>query len=301
VRESGVAERVSVYVGSYGANATVAAQVHALPGALYAPMFPVQPGWYWEKRRLPPKDEEFLVGRRARSARYAGGIPAMPRLLTLAPNDRLLWGIELGARFRDAIRQARGDGIEVDSWQFDEVIAQCLSSRPLREFVRGVFRGLTYGRPDLGDRAQRGFVWVAHTALALAGRKPDLELSTFWRMLNRAAFRFVGEEYPNFAGDAARAARTQAAGQRALAAGGPARQALARKYVPGMTPGYHLAGGLGGNVNGWPRAQVNSWRSRYLAARAATGVAGFAEFDFRSGNRNPTVMQDVLVELARYL
>jgi hypothetical protein len=65
-----------------------------------------------------------------------------------------------------------------------------------------------------------------------------------------------------------------------------------------MTPGYDLAPSLGGNIHGWPRAQVNAWRATYVQERARIGVAGFAEYDFRFRNSAPTVMHDVLSALA---
>jgi hypothetical protein len=46
---------------------------------------------------------------------------------------------------------------------------------------------------------------------------------------------------------------------------------------------------------------VNRWREGYVRARAAAGVSGFAEFDFRSGNNRARVMRDVLHTLARHL
>ena len=67
----------------------------------------------------------------------------------------------------------------------------------------------------------------------------------------------------------------------------------------GLTPGYRRAAGLRGNVHGWPREQVNVWRQAYLRARAAAGVAGFAEFDFRFENNQAVVMRDVFGELAQ--
>jgi hypothetical protein len=76
---------------------------------------------------------------------------------------------------------------------------------------------------------------------------------------------------------------------------------LARKYVAGLTPGYRLAPGLGGNTRGRPRVEVNRWRERYVLARAATGVAGFGEFNFRFENSSAQVMQDVLRTLALHL
>ena len=42
-------------------------------------------------------------------------------------------------------------------------------------------------------------------------------------------------------------------------------------------------------------------REAYVRARAAAGVSGFAEFDWRFGNNRLGVMQDVLRTLARHL
>ena len=120
---------------------------------------------------------------------------------------------------------------------------------------------MTFGRRVLGDSEGKGFVWATRRALDLARLPVTAELRAFWRQLNRAAFRVVGEEFPNFVGDPARAARTQADGQRALASGGPVRQALAGRYVAGMTPGYRVGHGLGGNIRGLSRAEVNRWRN----------------------------------------
>ena len=75
------------------------------------------------------------------------------------------------------------------------------------------------------------------------------------------------------------------------------RQALSRKYVAGMTPGYHLAAGLGGNVHRWSRPQVNSWRAQYVDQRARDGVAGVGEYDFRFGNSAKTVVHDTVSAL----
>ena len=83
---------------------------------------------------------------------------------------------------------------------------------------------MTFGRRVLGDSEGKGFVWATRRALNLARLPVTAELRAFWQQLNRAAFRVVGEEFPNFVGEPARAARTQADGWRALAAGGPVRR-----------------------------------------------------------------------------
>ena len=286
-----------VYVGSYGVGDELAAQVVAA-GYRYAPMFQVGPGWYWQRRRLPAKDERRL---RERSRRLADPLPSLRELLRLAPARRVTWGIELGRRFRDELRAAGRAGTEVASWQLDEILAEAAGpqGRQYRDLTRGVLRGLVFGRPVLGDRPQQGLVWWAHSAFPLATRRLTPDLAAFWRILNRAALGLIGEEYPEFAGSPLAAARSQAAGQRGLEGGGPVRRSLARKYLAGLTPGYYLAAGLRGNRHGLPRADVNEWRERYVQARAAAGVAGFAEFTFRFENSAPRVMQDVLRTLAR--
>ena len=47
-----------------------------------------------------------------------------------------------------------------------------------------------------------------------------------------------------------------------------------------MTPGYRIGHGLGGNIDGLSRAEVNRWRNTYVAERNRIGVAGFGEFHF---------------------
>jgi hypothetical protein len=152
-----------------------------------------------------------------------------------------------------AIRHARQAGIRVSLWQLDELGTQIAGAhgRQHREFVRGILQGLNLGRRVLGDRASRGSVWATRRALRLASLPVDSELTAFWLQLERSAFRIVGEEYPDFVGDPARAARTWSDGHRALGSGGPARRAaLAGRYLAGMSPGYRVGRGLGGNVAG---------------------------------------------------
>ena len=299
---AGLPATTRVYVGSYGVSADLSAQVCAA-GYSYAPMFGVKPGWYWERRRLPPKDEKIIEERSSRSAQFAGPLPPLGQLLRLPPATRTTWGIELGRRFRDELRGAVRAGTEVDGWQLDEILAEAAGpqGRQYRDLIRGALRGLVFGRPALGDRAQQGLVWWAHTAFTLASRRLTPELAAFWRILNRAALGLIGEEYPEYAGDAVAMARRQAAGQLGLRRGGPVRRSLARKYVAGLTPGYRLLPGLGGNTHGLPRVEVNRWVGRYVQARVAAGVAGFAEFNFRFENSSARVMQDALRTLARSL
>jgi hypothetical protein len=299
-RSAQLPPRARVYVGSYGVGAEIGAQI-VDAGYRYAPMFELRPGWYWEHRRVSKRDERTLLSASSHAARLAGPLPALPELLRLSSTARVNWGVELGARFRDELRAATRTGVAVSSWQLDELLAETAGAqgRQHRELARGTLRGLVQGRPALGDRSQQGLVWWAHTAFTLPGRAITPELSAFWRILHRAALGLVGEEYPEIVGDPVAAARFQSAGQRALRRGGPVRQALARKYVAGLTPGYRLAPGLGGNTRGLSREAVNRWRETYVQTRAASGLAGFAEFNFRYENSRVRVMQDVLRTLSR--
>ena len=164
-------------------------------------------------------------------------------------------------------------------WQLDEIVAECAgpAGKAYRELTRGVLRGLTFGRPALGDRPLQGLVWWAKTAHVLPARPITPELAAFWRMLNRACVGLIGEEYPVFAGDPRAAARVGASGQQ------------------------RLARGLGGNMHRLSRAEAQRWRAAYLEARAKSGVSGFAFFDFRFENSPPGVVRELLRELARLL
>jgi hypothetical protein len=286
---------VPVYIGSYGPNSAVAEQIAELESGRYAPMFALNEDWYRQQRHLPPEYVPLVP------KRLAGEIPTLARLGSTSA--RVSWGVELGARYRDAMRATADAGAQLDAWQLDEIVrgAGTAAGAPIREFTRGVLRGLVFGRPVLGDASMRGFVWVAHSALGIARLAITAELATFWRTLNRAALAYVGEEYAPFEGNPRAAANAWASGQRALAGGGPVRRSLARRYVPGMTPGYIVRPNLGGNVHHWSRSQVNAWRATYVRERAHSGVAGFAEFDFRFGNGSPAVVHDVLSALAAAL
>lgn len=296
VREAKLPQRTPLFIGSYGVADRIAARVHELPDARYAPMFHIQPGWFWERRRLEKPLERKLLAKNPRSDRLAGPLPSLNQLLQLPTATRVTWGVELGSRFRDILRAAAVS----ETWQLDEIVAECAGSqgRQYRELTRGVLRGLAYGRPALGDRTQRGLVWWAKAAVTLPSRAITAELNAFWRMLDRASIHLIGEEYPNFAGDPRAAARRAATGHDRLRRGGPVRQKLARKYAAGLTTGFRLEPGLGGNVRGLPRDEAERWRSQYLHARAAAGVSGFAEFNFRFENSSRQVVRELLHELA---
>ena len=253
MRRSGLGGRADIYVGSYGANPRTANAVHE------------------EELRYAP-----MLGLRN----------VLPAPLPATAARRVAAGREVGRAFRERM------GSAAETWQFDEISRRVVTSRPAREFARGVLEGLS-------DPSLRGFVWLAQSAFGLARQPIDAELSAFWNAVSAATLHIVGEEFPVFAGDPAAAARTADAGRRALAAGGPVRRSLARRYMAGITPGYRLAPGLGGNVNHRSRAYVNRWRSGYLAARRDGGIRDFAVFNFRFGNSSPQVMNDVLRAVAR--
>jgi hypothetical protein len=272
----------------------VSREVQALTRGRYAPMFPLKPTSFWNRRRIEDAEQP----------RYAGKLPSLRAILALPARPRLAWGRELGRRFRDEVRLAEAEGVRVDAWQFDELVAELSSAqgRPWREFTRGALHGLNFGRSEFGDGPRIGFVWSSRRALQIARLRVDAELRAFWRALHSATFALAGEEYPPFSGNPEDTAHAYAAEQRELAARrGSIRSELADRYVVGMTPGWQLARGVGGNVNGWPRSEVNRWRAKYVDERARIGVAGFGAYNFRYENSTERVMKDTLSGLARGL
>jgi hypothetical protein len=263
VNSTGLNKRATVYVGSYGASLRAADLVQE-QGCVYAPMLALR--------------------------------TVLPSPLPPTAASRVAAGREAGRSFRDSMRELPAGA---ETWQFDELSRQVATSRWVREFARGVLDGLLHGRRQDGE--VRGFVWLAHAAFGLPLEAVDRELTAFWHVLDAAALHVAGEEFPPFVGDPAAAARAEDAGRRALAAGGPIRRSLAARYVAGITPGYRLVPGLGGNVNGRSRTFVNRWRARYVAARRSAGVRDFAVFNFRFANASPQVMNDVLRAIARAL
>jgi hypothetical protein len=257
-------------------------------------MFPIKPTSFWNRRRVEGAEEP----------RYAGRLPSLTRILGLPVRERVAWGRELGRRFRDEVRIAESERVRVDAWQLDELVAELTGpqGRPWRDFTRGTLHGLNFGRLEFGDGPRIGFVWASLAALGLASLSVDAERRAFWRALDSATFRLVGEEYVPFAGNPEDSAQSWAWAQRSLARSrGTIRRRLAARYVAGMTPGWHLARGLGGNVNRWPRSQVNRWRAKYVDERARIGVAGFGAYHFRFENSSEQVMRDTLSGLARGL
>jgi hypothetical protein len=293
IADAGMPRSTRIHVGTYGVNAEASEDIRSLEGGRYAPMFKWTRTAAWESRRLPPADERKI------DPSMRGPVPSDRRLFGLSARQRIAWGVEIGRRYRDTIRLARREGIRIDMWQFDELSREVAASQARRELVRGMLQGLTEGRRPLGDRETKGWVWSGREALRLAARPVTPELRALWYRLNASCFRIVGEEYPEFVGDPRVAARRWSDGYRALAGGGPVRRSLAGRYVAGMSPGYRLGVGLGGNTRGLSRAQVNRWRDGYIAERARIGAAGFGEFALVGANARQTVLDDVARAVAR--
>lgn len=304
---AGLPRSVPIYFGNYwgsprgseppGTRRPPPPTVTAGPRFSYAPMMPLRPGLFWERRRVSPELADALA--RAGDGHLAGPMPSLRTILRGSTPSRVAWGQELGRRFRDRFRIPNRHGLGAVTWQLDEIRTEAAGrrGRPLRDFTRGVLLGLRFGRPALGDGEVRGFVHVAHRAFRLA-RGRGAEVARFWRTVDGAAVRLIGEEYVRFRGSPRRAARAQAAGQRALRRAGGARRALANRYVVGMTPGHRMLPGLGGNVGRLSRARVNRWRRGFVRARARMGVSGFSQFNFRGANGSPAAIRDAVRALA---
>lgn len=269
-----------------------------VPNGRQAPIFPLMAKSTFYRSRRIPASQRHLLGKSRWTRR--GRIPRPKRLMKMGGGARYLWGLELGRRMRDRIRGKRARNKRIVTWQLDEIPHEVAGRAGARQrvFIRGVLRGISDGRPQLGDQHLPGIVWITQPALKLAGRRARGDLAVFWRQLDRATIYLVGEEYPKFSGPARGAARRQGRGQARLWHGGGARRSLARKYVAGMTPGYRLGKGLGGNVGRRSRPAVRRWRRAYVRSRSRKGVAGFAQYNFRFRNARSPVMNDVLKALA---
>lgn len=284
-----------IFLGSYGLRLADAKAIAAIPGAHYAPTFHLGPavnvdirsGRHDLPKGTPPFDTKF-----------AGVFPVDPNVPWLPRRAPRAWGFEIGRRFRDRLRAAQKKQPLIANWQLDEIPRECVihptRRADFRLFVGGVVRGLAEGRPRLGDKLLPGFVWIGATALEkMPGAPLTSDVQFFWQDVNVGARYLIGEEYPIFfkgQGAATVAAKAQARPQKALAApGSKPRQALAKRYVVGMTPGWHKPeeSGLNGNVGGLlDVAGVTRWRREFITARTrAQRPCGYGMFHF-DGNFN---------------
>jgi hypothetical protein len=269
------------YIGTYGISKPVADAV-AAAGFLYAPVFAIQPktsSGVREQRRVRKTEAALL------DPDLAGRIPGSGAVVP--PVKPRAWGIEFGQRYRDYMRRQRRAGVQIDSWQFDEILGKCATSAAHRAFAAGILRGLAEGRPELGDTVEQGFVWFGLKPLTnVPGPSFSEETAHFWEEVERAALFLVGEEYPIFRGDTMSAATEQAVGHKRLVGG--LHRELGRKYICGMTPGWTPSPSLRGNVDGKPREFVTDWRRGFIKSRKAVErPSGYAQFRLTHENVRP--------------
>lgn len=281
-------KETELFLGSYGIRPAQAKLISAIPGAHYAPTFHLGPKVNARIRSgrldLPKNTAPF-------DKAFAGAFPADPHVPWL-PTGKAprAWGFEIGRRFRDQLRAAQKKHPLIANWQLDEIPRECgihpTRRRDFRLFVGGVVRGLAEGRPRFKDELLPGFVWIGAGALTTLPRAElTSDMQFFWQDVNVGARYLIGEEYPTFVKGAAPAkAKELAAPQKALAStGSEPRQALAKRYVVGMTPGWHKpeTSGLNGNVGGMKLPGVAAWRKEFVTARTkAQRPCGFGMFHF---------------------
>jgi hypothetical protein len=279
-----------LFVGSYGIRPADAKLISAIPGAHYAPTF-----------HLGPK-----VNRRIRSGRldlpkntplfdkaFAGPFPADPNVPWLPREKPRAWGFEIGRRFRDQLRAAHKKQPLIANWQLDEIPREGGNGThaharraDFRLFVGGVIRGIAEGRPRFHDELLQGFVWISAEALETLPALPVVrDVKIFWEDVDVGARYLVGEEYPKFLrGTASSAANLLARPQTVLAKSGSGpRRELAKRYVVGMTPGWHKpeTSGLNGNVGGMQLPGVAAFRKEFIKARTkAQRPCGYGMFHF---------------------
>ncbi|TMA99008.1 MAG: hypothetical protein E6J64_22605 [Deltaproteobacteria bacterium] len=269
--------RVPVFYGNYVGSDVADLGSHPptmhVPRARRALIFNWVTNALWYGQRL----SDFERGRLDSDGRsLTGGAPSLYTLLARGGSYAYHWGRELGRRFRDRIREAR-------------------------DLIRGMMNGVAHGRRELGDRFMRGITLIANASLQLTSEPMTGELDRFWRTVDRNSLAVVGEEYPNFEGNPDRSAFVQSAGERTMIARGGSLGHLGDKYVTGITPGYRVVHGLGGNVKGRSDDGVNAWRADYLHARAVFGVAGFAAYQMLDRNGYDQVLRPMLKAFAAAL
>ena len=219
----------------------------------------------------------------AASARWTrrGRIPRPKRLMDVQPARATSGASSSGGASATGSARERKAHQRIVTWQLDEIPHE-VAGRTARGSAcssAGCCAGSPTGARSSATCALPGIVWITQPALKLAGRRARGDLAVFWRQLDRSTIYLVGEEYPNFTGPARRAARRQARGQARLWHAGGARRSLARKYVAGMTPGYRLNRGLGGNVR------------RPLAAGGAALAARLRALALAQGRGRPGAVQ----------
>jgi hypothetical protein len=255
-----------------------------MPNRRFAPIFSFPRTNYWEDRALTSEEQAAV-----RPGGITGKVPSMASLLKRSGTYRYDAGLEVGRRMRDDIRYKRAHHLRVVTWQFDELPNEAVGPGGWKylQVVRGMLRGLYGGRPELGDEPLPGIVYGSGKTIY------GIHDASFWSAVNDVSLWFVGEEYPDFVGAPGSVARQ--------IAGWPDRlpNSLARKYVAGLTPGYRLGVGLGGNVRHRSESFVNRWRLSYIRARALQGVAGFAQYNFNYHNASRSVMNDTLRAVGR--
>jgi hypothetical protein len=301
-------DKTEFFLGSYGIRPSDANVIGKLPGAHYAPTFHLAPKENADFRSgrhdLPPNTAPF-------DKEFAGEFPVHPNEPWLPREKPRAWGFELGRRFRDKLRseQQLRTQVKIENWQLDEIPRECGNDarrRDFRLFVGGVVRGLAEGRPRFRDKLLKGFVWIGADALKTLPeadpREPDVKF--FWEDVNAGARYLVGEEYPSFVrGAATTTGRDLARRQAALAApGSKPRQALAERYIVGMTPGFHRPmkkSGLNGNVGGMKLPAVAAWREEFIAARiTAARPCGYGMFHFDGKfNTRPECIENAVTAL----
>jgi hypothetical protein len=291
-----------IFCGTYGISREQERLVKSIANGHYAPMFSIQPqtsGDVHKKRLVTAAEAKHL------DQTFAGPIPADPRIPVLPATQPREWGIELGRRFRDQLRRQRSQGADIPagSWQFDEILGQCSGAREpnrYRQFVGGVLHGIAFGRPELLEPHEQGFVWSAFTALKSLPTLPITPaLKQFWQDVSDAAGHLVGEEYPPFTQSPGTRSRTYSQPHRQLAAStGGIRKGLAGRYIVGMSPGFRPSPGLGGNIGGLGLPGVTGWRDAFITARiAAQRPSGYAQFSLVKENAQSAHIANALDSL----
>ena len=145
-----------VYLGSYNINPDdiEVLKQEAIPNVHYAPTFHLAANENLDLKAARPRPPGAP---HCSSKELDGPIPKHPQHTRIAGGKNPhAWGVELGRRFRDTLRNAEKKHKVALHWQLDEIPPECGTSKDARLFVGGVIVGLAKGRPKLGDKPQAG-------------------------------------------------------------------------------------------------------------------------------------------------
>ena len=264
-------------------------------------MFHIQPGWFWERRRLGRDRGEAAAGAqpelgapggrasRSSSSCYACRRPDADRLERRARRALPRHAAGRGSRRHLAARRDRRGVCGAGGQGLSRADARRAARADLRP--AGARRPAAAGPGLVGEDGARAAVEADHARARCVLADAEPRLCRPDRRGVPASSRGIRAPLPV---PAPQASSDWPAAAR-CGAHWPGSTSAGCSPASGSRP----ASAATRIASRGPRPQ--RWRAAYLEARAESGVAGFAFFDFRFENSPPGVVRELLRELTRLL